>query len=115
MSEFDDRIVCTEVICPKELLLTKLDRCREESEHREEDRHLKEHRETACKLAVIFTLVKALYLFLLFLLGNSVVSTLVFCFNKCNFRCKTRRLYLVLLLFYREGDKENLKEQCVNN
>ena len=46
-TEIPDRIIRTEVISPKELLLTKVNTCREETEHRKENRHLEQHRQTS--------------------------------------------------------------------
>ena len=57
-SEIPDRIICTKVISPKELLLTKLDGSWEESEHREEDRHLEKHWKTSSHWADAGLLVK---------------------------------------------------------
>ena len=50
-SEIEDRVVGTQVVRPEEALLSQLERCREETEHREEHGELEQHGETASEHA----------------------------------------------------------------
>jgi hypothetical protein len=80
----------------------------------DDDGHLKKQGETTREGAVAFLLLKLHDLLLLLLQSGLIGSSSVFCFDKFDFGGKSRHFDLILLLFNREGKKQNLKDERIN-